>query len=115
VVQTLLGSTLPPDLVENAEELLDAVKDMKEEDPLSESCPACGIEVPLTDIRGAVCGNGHVWSTSCALATCHIIKSMFHHSPVFCDDLHFVHSICADVCWMQAESVLGAFFDGVYE
>jgi len=29
---------------------------------LEELCPACGVEVPLTDIAVAVCSNGHKWS-----------------------------------------------------
>jgi general transcription factor 3C protein 4 len=26
-----------------------------------ELCPACGVEVPLTDIAVAICSNGHRW------------------------------------------------------
>jgi general transcription factor 3C polypeptide 4 len=26
-----------------------------------ELCPACGVEVPLTDIAEAICSNGHRW------------------------------------------------------
>lgn len=28
---------------------------------ITESCPACHVEVPLVDITRAVCENGHVW------------------------------------------------------
>ncbi|PPQ85130.1 hypothetical protein CVT25_004230 [Psilocybe cyanescens] len=28
---------------------------------LNESCPACGVDVPLQDITTAVCANGHTW------------------------------------------------------
>jgi Putative zinc-finger of transcription factor IIIC complex len=31
---------------------------------LEELCPACGVEVPLTDIAVAVCSNGHKWCES---------------------------------------------------
>jgi hypothetical protein len=31
---------------------------------LHEACPACGVEVPLTDIAVAACSNGHRWRES---------------------------------------------------
>ncbi len=31
---------------------------------LQERCPACGVEVPLTDIAVATCSNGHRWRES---------------------------------------------------
>lgn len=31
---------------------------------LHEPCPACGVEVPLTDIATAACSNGHKWRES---------------------------------------------------
>ncbi|PPQ96911.1 hypothetical protein CVT26_005897 [Gymnopilus dilepis] len=47
---------------------------------LNETCPACGVEVPLQDITTAVCANGHRWGAYCNilwmsgwLTTCHSI------------------------------------------
>jgi hypothetical protein len=31
---------------------------------LQERCPACGVEIPLTDIAVAACSNGHRWRES---------------------------------------------------
>ena len=31
---------------------------------LQERCPACGVEIPLTDIAVAACSNGHRWGES---------------------------------------------------
>ena len=31
---------------------------------LQERCPACGVEIPLTDIAVATCSNGHRWRES---------------------------------------------------
>lgn len=31
---------------------------------LQERCPACGVEIPLTDIAVATCSNGHIWRES---------------------------------------------------
>jgi general transcription factor 3C protein 4 len=31
---------------------------------LQDRCPACGVEVPLTDIAVAACSNGHRWRES---------------------------------------------------
>ncbi|KAF5309828.1 hypothetical protein D9619_010322 [Psilocybe cf. subviscida] len=35
---------------------------------LNETCPACGVEVPLQDITTAVCANGHTWPR-CSVTT----------------------------------------------
>ncbi|KAF9067933.1 putative zinc-finger of transcription factor IIIC complex-domain-containing protein [Rhodocollybia butyracea] len=35
---------------------------------LNEKCPACGVDVPLQDIIGATCSNGHMWSR-CSVTT----------------------------------------------
>ncbi|KAJ4474255.1 putative zinc-finger of transcription factor IIIC complex-domain-containing protein [Lentinula aciculospora] len=43
---------------------------------LKESCPACGVEVPLQNIINATCQNGHTWSrcsvTTFILSTAHV-------------------------------------------
>ncbi|KAF8192909.1 hypothetical protein BJ912DRAFT_961343 [Pholiota molesta] len=37
---------------------------------LNESCPACGVEVPLQDITTAVCSNGHTWGSYFRFFSC---------------------------------------------
>ena len=65
ILQTLSEDVRSPDLVTDLRQLLDSVKNVPiEEGALKETCPACRVEVPLADVRKAVCSNGHVWSTS---------------------------------------------------
>lgn len=78
MVQGLLPG-LPPDLAKEAQELsvrlstavpgltrLNAALHGNDQDQvttgLSESCPACHVNIPLVDITGALCENGHAWS-----------------------------------------------------
>ncbi|KAF8638457.1 hypothetical protein AX17_002191 [Amanita inopinata Kibby_2008] len=68
LVQSLEG-TPPAGLVAEGRELLDLVKDITvDEEEVKERCPACGLEVPFTNVRGAVCANGHMW-TRCSITT----------------------------------------------
>ena len=70
VVQSLLPGS-PPDLSEEGRNLSDLVRHLLVgtgpltpldiENQLNETCPACGVLVPLNDITMAVCGNGHSW------------------------------------------------------
>lgn len=65
VIQGLLPG-LPPDLsheVQNLSASMSAVLPglNHEAGGITESCPACHVEVPLVDITRAVCENGHVW------------------------------------------------------
>jgi general transcription factor 3C protein 4 len=65
VVQTSPDGVRSPDLIADAQRLLDSVASVPvEEGALKELCPACHVEVPLADVRAAICLNGHVWSTS---------------------------------------------------
>ncbi|KZP30470.1 hypothetical protein FIBSPDRAFT_777198 [Athelia psychrophila] len=77
VIQGLLPG-LPPDLsheVQNLSASMSAVLPGLDHEAggITESCPACHVEVPLVDITRAVCENGHVWArcsiTSFILAT----------------------------------------------
>ncbi|KXN82242.1 Putative transcription factor tau subunit sfc9 [Leucoagaricus sp. SymC.cos] len=71
VVQSLLQGT-PPDLTAEGQALSYQVRErigatviMQDAE---EHCPACGIIVPLNDITGARCDNGHQW-TRCSITT----------------------------------------------
>jgi general transcription factor 3C protein 4 len=73
IVQSLLPGS-PPDLSEEGRNLSDLVKHLVVgtrpltpfdiANQLNETCPACGIQVPLKDITMAVCDNGHSWRVS---------------------------------------------------
>jgi len=67
VIQCMLPGT-PQELSAEAETLANKVTSsfppVEHEgvsDGLQELCPACGVEVPLTDIAEAICSNGHRW------------------------------------------------------
>lgn len=65
IVQTSPDGVRSPDLITDAQRLLDSVESVPvEEGALKELCPACHVEVPLDDVRAAICVNGHVWSAS---------------------------------------------------
>ncbi|KAJ8588488.1 hypothetical protein M405DRAFT_740181 [Rhizopogon salebrosus TDB-379] len=65
VVQSLLPGS-PQDLADEAQALSDTLTTSFAIDPavtgLHELCPACHAEVPLQDITGATCPNGHTWA-----------------------------------------------------
>ncbi|KAF8625045.1 hypothetical protein AX15_005586 [Amanita polypyramis BW_CC] len=83
VAQTLLGGVTSADLVTDVQQFLDAVKDVAvEERTAKEVCPACHVEVPLADARGAVCANGHVW-TRCSMTT-FILSTAFVRTCIGC-------------------------------
>ena len=68
VVQCMLPGT-PPELSVEAETLAKKATSPfpssgGENGSLLEKCPACGVEVPLTDTISAVCSNGHRWCES---------------------------------------------------
>lgn len=44
---------------------------------LQERCPACGVEIPLTDITVATCSNGHRWRESLMTSDMCPLKLMF--------------------------------------
>ncbi|KAF8884432.1 putative zinc-finger of transcription factor IIIC complex-domain-containing protein, partial [Gymnopilus junonius] len=77
IVQSLLPGC-PPDLSEEGTRLSVLVQPLMEGHAmmpsdeivtkLNESCPACGVEVPLQDITTAVCANGHRWAR-CSVTT----------------------------------------------
>jgi hypothetical protein len=67
VIQCMLPGT-PQELSAEAETLANKVTSsfppVEHEgvsDGLQELCPACGVEVTLTDIAEAICSNGHRW------------------------------------------------------
>ncbi|KAF8347596.1 putative zinc-finger of transcription factor IIIC complex-domain-containing protein, partial [Amanita rubescens] len=69
IVQTSPDGVRSPDLITDAQRLLDSVGNVPvEEGALKELCPACHVEVPLADVRAAICLNGHVW-TRCSVTT----------------------------------------------
>ena len=41
-----------------------------------ELCPACGVEVPLTDIAVAICSNGHRWCEFTVIFATHFFMLM---------------------------------------
>ena len=110
IFQTLSDDVRSPDLITDAGQLLDLVKNVPiEEGALKETCPACQLEVPLTDVRKAVCSNGHVWSMS-SFRRCNDPEAqpgLF--SSVFCHNVHFIDRLCADMHWMQEEGVPTSF------
>lgn len=65
-MQSLLPGS-PQDLADEAQALSDTLTTSFAIDPavtgLHELCPACHAEVPLQDITGATCPNGHTWGT----------------------------------------------------
>lgn len=70
VIQCMLPDT-PQELSSEAETLANKVTSYFppiEHEGVSggfqEVCPACGVEVPLTDIAEAICSNGHRWCES---------------------------------------------------
>ncbi|KAH9962694.1 putative zinc-finger of transcription factor IIIC complex-domain-containing protein [Russula dissimulans] len=67
VIQCMLPGA-PPELSVGAQHLADKVTTLfrsagleEASSGLGELCPACGVEVPLTDIVVAACSNGHRW------------------------------------------------------
>ncbi|KAK2463968.1 hypothetical protein APHAL10511_004019 [Amanita phalloides] len=82
IVQTLLAGVRSPDLVTDAQRLLESVEMAIEEGADKETCPACQVEVPLADVRGAVCANGHVW-TRCSV-TALILSTAFVRTCIGC-------------------------------
>ena len=110
ILQTLSDDVRSPDLITEAQQLLDFVTNVPiEEGALKERCPACQVEVPLVDVRKAVCSNGHVWSTSYfrLYNDSKVYPGLF--SSVFCHDVHFVDRFCADMYRMQEEGVPTSF------
>ena len=70
VIQCMLPGA-PNDLSVEAQNLANKVTKLlstAEHDGMSsalqERCPACGVEIPLTDIAVATCSNGHRWRES---------------------------------------------------
>ncbi|KAM6495091.1 putative zinc-finger of transcription factor IIIC complex domain containing protein [Amanita muscaria] len=82
VVQNLLGKTASLDLINEMQQIAEVVKAIETDGIAEEACPACGAEVPVKDIRKAVCANGHLW-TRCSVTT-FILSTAFVRTCVGC-------------------------------
>jgi hypothetical protein len=71
----------------------------------SEKCPACSVEIPLTDINSAKCTNGHVWGTSFdAMLYQACVDNL--SSPLLYHNFYSVHCLRPYMRWMPPESFL---------
>ncbi|KIL65131.1 hypothetical protein M378DRAFT_77284 [Amanita muscaria Koide BX008] len=82
VVQNLLGKTASLDLINEMQQIAEVMKATETDGVAEEACPACGAEVPVKDIRKAVCANGHLW-TRCSVTT-FILSTAFVRTCVGC-------------------------------
>ena len=80
VIQCMLPGA-PNDLSVEAQNLANKVTTLlspAEHDGMSsalqERCPACGVEIPLTDIAVATCSNGHRWRESLMTSIIHPLR-----------------------------------------
>lgn len=128
IVQSLLQGC-PPELTEEGNQLslliqplLDATSSSESATPesltakLNESCPACGVDVPLEDITSAVCANGHRWgmfffSDKVIRLSCFAdLLGSFSllHSPLLGDDLYLIYTMGSNLCGMQSKGFSSA-------
>jgi len=97
IIQSLLPGS-PPDLSEEGTKLSDLVRHLVVgtgpltpfdiANQLNETCPACGVQVPLKDITMAVCDNGHSWPR-CSVTT-FILSSPWVRTCVACSRKAFL-------------------------
>lgn len=64
ILRIIVQSTLPNVSGEITAEAQPLVESYASSNDFSETCPACGVEIPLEDITAAVCSQGHHWGTS---------------------------------------------------
>lgn len=58
---------------------------------LQERCPACGVEIPLTDIAVATCSNGHRWRESLMTSIIRPLSSCRAGTASPVSDAFFLH------------------------